>query len=203
MQIGGVALGLVLLFLAIVSWLRSPTVVPVPVPAPTTAAVSPRPTPTPTPEAAEPEAAEPEAAEAPEPEAAVAAAAEAPAPNGAPIDKKAVRREMFDALKAKRYGDAADAGLRLRESVELDWEAHLALGDALRQANRGEEAAPVFQDFVDKFPTNAHLDVALFRLANLLAKSDKQKAAEAYKRVAADPKSKYKGDASKALAQLK
>jgi hypothetical protein len=49
----------------------------------------------------------------------------------------------------------------------------------------------------------SQVHVALFRLANLLAKSDKQKAAEAYKRVAADPKSKYKGDASKALAQLK
>lgn len=73
----------------------------------------------------------------------------------------------------------------------------------LRQANRGDEAAPVFQEFADKFPTNAHLDVALFRLASLLAKSDKQRAAEAYERVAADPTSKYKGDASKGLEQLK
>ncbi len=202
---GGITLLLVLL--AVLPWLLAPeeTVAPAVV---AQAPAAPTSVPIPAPDAVA-EAKQPEAAPAaaPEPVAEAPAQAQAPAAEpppaaGPPVDRKALRKEMFDAFKAKKYDKAADAGLRLKAAFELDWEAELKLGDALYKANRHDEAVRIYQGFVERYPTNAHADAALFKIGSMLAKTDKAAAIKALEKVAQDPKSKYQGEARQALAQL-
>jgi TolA-binding protein len=214
LAVGGVFI--FLLVLATVPWLvhSGASAGPAPVAAPsadTVAAAPARPAPSEPPVEAEPKpdpqpsaaqaaaAAQPAAAEPSAAAEAPPAAEPSPAP---PIDRKQARHEMFDFLKLKRYSDAADVGQRLRAAFDLDWEAEIQLAEALRQSNRTDEAGPVYEEFLERFPTNAYADMAAFRLGNLLAKTDKAGAIAAYKRVIQFPKSKYTGEAKQALAQL-
>ncbi len=133
----------------------------------------------------EPAAKAPEKAEAPAPEAAPAkpeapanvepaAKVEAPAKPApkktgaeAEAERKNLRRTLMDAFKKKRWGEAADAGLQLRASYEMDWEAEYTLADALSRAGRKADAIAAYKSFLKSYPDNKFADKAQKALAAL------------------------------------
>jgi TolA-binding protein len=84
-----------------------------------------------------------------------------PSPDDMPIvltpdERRNLRRRMFDAYKVKKWEEAADAGLLLRSGGKLDWEAALNLAQALRFANRTNDAVEAFKVFLADFPDNKY-----------------------------------------------
>jgi pentatricopeptide repeat protein len=119
------------------------------------------------------------------------------------IPRKELRRALFDAAAQKRWAAAADAGLQMRGSYEVDWEAALVLADALVRARRYEDAIAVYREFLERFPTNHYADKALFRLAECLQAAKRHgEARTAYERLAQKP-GKYRKRAKKSLAGLR
>jgi TolA-binding protein len=118
----------------------------------------------------------------------------------AAVPRKELRRALFDAVAQKRWAAAADAGLQMRGSYEVDWEAALVLADALTRVRRYEDAVAVYREFLKRFPTNLYADKALFRLAECLQATKRHgEARTAYERLAQKP-GNYRKRAKKALA---
>lgn len=114
----------------------------------------------------------------------------APAPTANPVvaappvgtedDRKALRQKMFGALGKRKWALAAELGLALQAGYHLDWEAHFRLAEALRRAQRTNEAIETYQSFAQSFPDNAFADDALFVLGSLLVKQGRKSEAAPY-----------------------
>ncbi len=87
-----------------------------------------------------------------------------------PDERRNLRRKMFDSYKARKWEDAANAGLRLRAATKLDWEAQLNLAQALRFAGRTPEAVDMFKAFLAEFPENRYVGEAKATLEKLTKK---------------------------------
>jgi TolA-binding protein len=82
--------------------------------------------------------------------------------------RKALRKKMFDAMKRKRWEDAAAAGIELKNGFELDWEAALGLAESLQKAKRYDDAITAYEAFLEAFPDNKAVWDARYQLAGLL-----------------------------------
>jgi tetratricopeptide (TPR) repeat protein len=135
----------------------------------------------------------------------VEAAAKEPAPENAEAAeaKKSLRRKMFDALKKKRWSDAAQAGFELRDSYELDWEAALALAECLQKSKRLDESAEAYRAFIDAFPDNKAVNDARYQLAGILiTRKHYDEAKTVLKTVIAGSSGKLKTLSERALKEI-
>lgn len=90
------------------------------------------------------------------------------------------------------------------EDVRLIEAASFLLGDACEQSGKTEEAITAFTNFPTKFPESQKLKEAIFRLAGLVEKTDKDKAISLYKKVSSlPPEDSITENAQKKMNELK
>lgn len=119
-------------------------------------------------------------------------------------ERKQLRRKMFDAIKNKEWGEAADTGLGMQRIYTLDWEAALALAESLQKARRQDEAIGAYRTFLEQFPDNKAADDARYQLAGLFVTKKRYAEARRELEVVANGalSKKLKAYAAQALKEL-
>ncbi len=115
--------------------------------------------------------------------------------------RKALRKELFAALKKKSWNKAIELGTRLREEYRLDWESEYRMAEALQRAKRLDEAVAAFVDFLENNPENAFADDAALNAGAILLEQGKKNKARPYLEIATKSGSKKTAGAAKALLQ--
>jgi len=118
--------------------------------------------------------------------------------------KKNLRRVVAEAVKKKKWSEAADRGLELQALGPMDWEASLWLAQALLKAKRLPEAVTAYEAFITGFADNKYLPDARYELAGALislGRKDDAKA-ELGRVVSSTSNKKLKANAEQALKEL-
>jgi CRP-like cAMP-binding protein/CheY-like chemotaxis protein len=125
-------------------------------------------------------------------------------PTGAPpLERKLLRRHLFDAFKNGRFAEAVTWGTQLREAYTLDWESHILLANAERESGQSKLALQDYLAFVESYPNYVATDDAQFWAAELLMADGKVAEARAlYQAVARNPKSDFRTSAELRLQAL-
>ncbi len=133
-----------------------------------------------------------------------------PPPNGVTsttelaLERRHLRRQLFDAYKREQYADAIKYGTKLRDEYELDWEATITLAHAERLGGQPDRALTDYVAFIKAYPNYVVTDDAEFFAAELYAaQGKKREARELYRRVLNNPKSDFRTSADERLKALK
>ena len=90
----------------------------------------------------------------------------------------------------------------MRKQEELDWEAWLTLAHAQRGGGMNQAAIKNYLEFAAKFPKNIYSDDANYWAAELLlTQGKKAQARSLYEKIAANPKSSHRAEATKRLVE--
>lgn len=118
-------------------------------------------------------------------------------------ERRALRRAVWRALKARRHRQGVDLGLAYENDHALDWELHIGLAHAARLAGQGDLARRWFRSFADEYPENKFQNDAVFWIAQLTWQIDGiDKAIVELEAVADDSESPWRNGAERELRRL-